>query len=201
MFIAVGRTGGVKTKKLLNGKKGREKIYDVFELETINDFIKNNLYVFEEDSENPLYLVSFDMKRLEKNGKYPTKEYSKIAFQMKLNLCCKVDNSTYLCPRDTTSIPLNYTDYVTLYLVKPHDEKTRKFVSEKFSETINEVEDMVMKQKTKGRGKTKLVNMVSTINSSEGSMKNISKYVDNEKIEELKNYVSLSLSKMKKANA
>jgi len=41
------------------------------------------------------------------------------------SLCGHLDNSTYICPHDASSVPLEYTQYIEVLPVKPYNDRTR----------------------------------------------------------------------------
>jgi len=66
------------------------------------------------------FLISFDFK-----GSKATREYSEIKESMYWSLCGRLDNITYICPYNASSIPLEYTPYVEALPVKPYNDRTR----------------------------------------------------------------------------
>jgi len=144
MFIVLGLTEKIKSsKRIIQRYKTEEELRDIFKVDRLRR-VARKLLVFRVVGEPAKwYLVSFDLKQVKKKkGGYriPTKEYSIIKDVAYWNMCARVDNSTYVCPPDgveevETKIK-EYTEYVEVYPVEPHDEKTTDYLMERLSETI-----------------------------------------------------------------
>ena len=67
------------------------------------------------------------------------------------NLCGRIDNSTYICPKDSSDIPREFTNYVSVWPVVPYDNKTLNAMKSSVEEALVYVKLQLMLQLTKIR--------------------------------------------------
>jgi len=155
MFIVLGLTEKIKSsKRIIQRYKSEEELRDIFKVDRLR---RGRLLVFRVVNEPAKwYLISFDIKQVRKKGggyRLPTKEYTVIKEAAFWNMCARVDNSTYICPPDgieeVEGKIREYTDYIEVYPVEPHDEKTIEYVEEKLGDTIMYIITQVLAQAKK----------------------------------------------------
>ena len=141
-FVVLGRTAGLRSSRRIIGRyKSEEELRDVFEVSRLNRHARR-LLVFRvvEPGDDAWHLVSFDIRGVvgRRSGRVrrATKEYSVIKQGMFWSLCGRIDNSTYICPCDTSDIPRRYTDRVETWTVVPHDPKTLEEVRSSVESTV-----------------------------------------------------------------
>jgi len=168
-FIVLGYTESVRTSKRIMGRyKSEEELRDVFKVSRLRKQARRLLVfkVVDVIDEDTWYLISFDIKEVigRKTGlpRKATKEYTIIKEGMFWNLCGRIDNSTYICPKDFSGIPRKFTDLVEVWPVKPYDDKTLDAMRNAVSEALLWVKLQLIMQAKKlhGKGKEKAKELV-----------------------------------------
>jgi len=154
----LGNTANVKSSKRILGRyKDVVELRDVFEVSRLKKQARKLLIFKVVDSvdEDTWYLISFDIKEVigRRSGRprYATKEYTIIKDRMFWNLCGRIDNSTYICPKDSSDIPREFTNYVSVWPVVPYDNKTLNAMKSSVEEALVYVKLQLMLQLTKIR--------------------------------------------------
>jgi hypothetical protein len=156
VFIAVGWTRGLSSRRFVGRYKGLEELRDVLRLDRLTSASSRRLYLFEEcdASERCLWLLSFDIKlvmvkKLERSSRpyrKPSHEYTVVKEMMYSRLCGPVDMSTYICFDDESFRVKGYLDLVAtgfykleFYHVRPYDDKARDLVRRALEEAVEEL--------------------------------------------------------------
>jgi hypothetical protein len=156
VFIAVGWTRGLSSRRFTGRYKSLEELRDVLKLGRVTSASSRRLYLFEEcsPSERCLWLLSFDIKlvkvkRSKGNSKLyrrPSHEYTVLKEMLYSRLCGSVDMSTYICFDDESGRIRGYLDLVApehykleVYHVRPYDDKARDLVRRALEEAVEEL--------------------------------------------------------------
>ena len=156
VFIAVGWTRGLSSKRFIGRYKSLDELRDVLKLDRLTSATARRLYLFEEceASERCLWLISFDIKlvRVRRPGgspklyRKPSHEYTIVKEMLYSRLCGSVDMSTYICFDDESGRIRGYLDIVApgfykleSYHVRPYDGKTLDLVRRALEEAVEEL--------------------------------------------------------------
>jgi hypothetical protein len=156
VFIAVGWTRGLSSRRFTGRYKSLEELRDVLRLDRLTSATARRLYLFEEcsPSERCLWLLSFDIKLVKvkrskgssKPYRKPSHEYTVVKEMLYSRLCGSIDMSTYICFDDESGRIRGYLDIVApgLYKleshhVRPYDGKTWDLVRRALEEAVEEL--------------------------------------------------------------
>jgi hypothetical protein len=156
VFIAVGWTRGLSSRRFTGRYKSLEELRDVLRLDRLTSATARRLYLFEEcsPSERCLWLLSFDIKLVKvkrskgssKPYRKPSHEYTVVKEMLYSRLCGSIDMSTYICFDDESGRIRGYLDLVApgLYKleshhVRPYDGKTWDLVRRALEEAVEEL--------------------------------------------------------------
>jgi hypothetical protein len=168
-FIALGFTSGRCSIELIDRYKTSEDLRDIFVLNErqVARAVRRRLYVFEvceEPRADCLYLVSFDIRlvkpvnpeKASREYRKPSHEYRHVREMLYYMLCLGgkdvLDNSTYLCFDDVSSMVSGYlrsrTDpdkfRVETYLVRPYRDTEKQLIVNGLSHTLDWLEAQAM---------------------------------------------------------
>jgi hypothetical protein len=156
LFIAVGWTRGLSSRRFTGRYKSLEELRDVLRLDRLTSASARRLYLFEECGalESCLWLLSFDIKlvRVRRAGgsskpyRRPSHEYTFIREMLYSRLCGPVDMSTYICFDDESGRIRGYLDLVApgfykleSHHVRPYDDRARDLVRRAVEEAVEEL--------------------------------------------------------------
>jgi hypothetical protein len=156
VFIAVGWTRGLSSRRFTGRYKSLEELRDVLRLDRLTSASSRRLYLFEEcsPSESCLWLLSFDIKlvkvkrsgRSSKPYRKPSHEYTILKEMLYSRLCGPIDMSTYICFEDESGRVRGYLETVApgyykleSHHVRPYDGKTWDLVRRALEEAVEEL--------------------------------------------------------------